>query len=43
MTKKHYLGPNVVGLQRLVVLVNVQVGMGVVMAGGDGVVVVVEE
>ena len=31
-----------VGLQWLVVLVNVGVGMGVVTASGDGVVVVVE-
>jgi len=32
----------VVGLQCLVTLVDVGVGMGVMMAGGDGVVVVVE-
>jgi hypothetical protein len=32
----------VVGLQRLVALVDVGVGMGIVTAGGDGVVVVVE-
>jgi hypothetical protein len=32
----------VVGLQQLVALVDMGVGMGVVMAGGDGVVVVIE-
>ena len=49
MKKKIYYGPNdgrlfgldVVGLQQLVVLVNMVVGVGVVTAGGDGVVVVV--
>ena len=34
-------GLNMVGLQQLVVLVDIVVGMGVVMVGGDGVVVVV--
>ena len=34
-------GLNAVGLQQFVVLVDMVVGMGVMMAGGDGVVVVV--
>jgi hypothetical protein len=41
--KKTLPRADVVGLQRLVALVDVRVGVGVVMAGGDGVVVVVEE
>jgi hypothetical protein len=49
--KKKYLGPkrplssfgpDVVGLRRLVAIVDVGVGVGVVMAGGDGIVAVVE-
>ena len=35
------IGLDVVGLQQLVVLVDMVVGVGVMMAGGDGVVVVV--